>query len=163
MDTNIFRNFLSKEFGKEVYNQYLYKVQKFVESQNEKEPVVKGKELENTEIFRDMYDNLKNEDLEQLTKLMDQVVSSIVIVCKIGRRYIFVLLYFILMSFLLIELNLDERITVISLLLIGGCFLYKTYEFVINKFCFLDAHLIMIYKCVLDKLISVKSKNANSW
>ena len=31
-------------------------------------------------------------------------------------------------------------------------FLVKTYEFLVNKFCYVDAHLVLIYKSVLDKI-----------
>ena len=42
----------------------------------------------------------------------------------------------------------------ISIVVISGAFLYKTYEFVINKYSYLDAYIIIAYKAALEKLLS---------
>ena len=38
-------------------------------------------------------------------------------------------------------------------------FLAKTYEFIINKYCFIDAHIVWIYKTVLDRILVINDKN----
>ena len=55
--------------------------------------------------------------------------------------------------------NLDYAVTCASVALMGVCFLYKLVEFLSNKYCFIDAYLIMVYKTVLEKL---SGKTANS-
>jgi hypothetical protein len=47
-------------------------------------------------------------------------------------------------------------ITVISLILMSVSFIVKTYEYLINKYCFIDAHIVLVYKTVLDRVILIK-------
>ena len=48
--------------------------------------------------------------------------------------------------------GLQASITWGASALITIAFLAKTYEYVVNKFCFMDAQIVMIYKEVLDKM-----------
>ena len=39
-------------------------------------------------------------------------------------------------------------------------FVYKTYEFISNKFCYIDAQIVLVYKAVLDRIILNEHKGA---
>ena len=77
---------------------------------------------------------------------------------QIGRRFWFVFGFYLIASLLLVALELDPMVTYVSLVLMGVCFLYKTYEYVCNKFCFVDAYLVMVYKTVLERVDSKKTE-----
>ena len=72
---------------------------------------------------------------------------------QINRQYVFAFLFYLFCTLFLIGLELKAGVTVVSLILMSVCFLYKTFEFVVNKFCFIDASIAIVYKSVLDKLI----------
>jgi hypothetical protein len=48
---------------------------------------------------------------------------------------------------------MSPELTAMSLILVNLCFVYKAYEFVSNKFCYVDAQIILVYKAVLDRII----------
>jgi hypothetical protein len=52
--------------------------------------------------------------------------------------------------------DIHPMITVISLILMSVSFIVKTYEYLINKYCFIDAHIVLVYKTVLDRVILIK-------
>ena len=72
---------------------------------------------------------------------------------QITKRYIFVVISVILASIALFVFN------VMPIILVGGIvamiilFLFKTYEFILNRFCYIDAHILLVYKSVLFQLI----------
>ena len=51
------------------------------------------------------------------------------------------------------------ELTVMSLILISICFIYKIYEFITNKFCYIDAQIVLVYKAVLDRIILNERKS----
>ena len=63
------------------------------------------------------------------------------------------LMFYLFSSIYLIFKDLHPELTLISLTLMSVCFVYKTYEFVVNKFCYVDAHIALVYKAVLDRII----------
>ena len=64
-------------------------------------------------------------------------------------------------SIFLLVRGLNPAITIVALSLMSVCFIIKTYEFVVNKYCYVDAQIVLVYKAVLEKIIlsHVKSKN----
>ena len=76
---------------------------------------------------------------------------------QIGRQFWFVFTFYLLASIFLIGLELNPLVTTVALIAMGVCFLYKTCEFVCNKFCFIDAYLIMVYKSVLERILQKES------
>lgn len=144
----MFKKIISKELGENKYNNYFecYQRQILDNSYN-------SKQLENEEIYVDIYDSLKDRELAILTQMLERLLDAMYIALKISRQYIIVFIFYLLASIFVISQGLVVSVTIVSLFLMSGCFLYKTYEFVVNKYCFIDAHIILIYKSVLDKLI----------
>ena len=70
---------------------------------------------------------------------------------RIARQFSFVFLFYIVANVVLIAMGLQPAVTNVSLALIGLCFLYNVYEFVCNRFCFVDAYLMMLYKTALER------------
>ena len=71
---------------------------------------------------------------------------------QIVRKFSGILFVYALANIVLLMLDLDYYVTCASIAILGAAFLYKLLEFLENKFCFIDAYLIMIYKTVLEKI-----------
>lgn len=145
---SIFRKLISKEFGKNNYDKYFYCYQKLIANKT-----YDHRKLDNEEIFNDMYEYLKDKDIIFLTKMLDRLADTMNLALRISKTYIFTLVCYILASLFIVSQGLVLIATLTSIILMSVCFIYKTYEYVVNKYCFIDAHIIIIYKSVLDKLI----------
>ena len=151
---NIFRKCLKKQFGKSKYVMYV----KMCEEEVEKSTISKTK-LEDKKIFVDMYEQLKQENEEYIKEKIEILTETLKHSLWVGRGFSGIFVFYILADIFLIALQLDHIITCAALLLMGICFIYKLLEFLANKYCFVDAYLIMIYKSVLEKLYK-KDMNA---
>lgn len=149
---SVFRKLISKEFGDSKYHKYFYIYQKRVIDKT-----YDYKNLNNEEIFNDIYEELKDIDILQLKKRMERLSDAMYIALRISKIYIFTLIFYLGASLFLLSLDLQLMITVGGLMLMSICFVYKTYEFIVNKFCYIDAHIVIVYKSVLDELLQIRS------
>lgn len=144
---NVFKKCLREEFGK---NRYLHYVRICEEEMEQKEE--KPSKLEDKEIYKDMYEILHRKSEEYIDERVQSLTDVLFTAVQIGKKFGAVLAFYIAANILLLALGLDYYVTCISLALMGVCFIYKLIEFLSNKYCFIDAYLIMIYKSVLEKL-----------
>lgn len=151
---NVFRKLIRREFGDKKYNQYVGSYHRKMLEKN-----FDYRNLQNEEIYNDIYNNLKDKDLESLKKMFDRLTEAMLMVVKISRTYFTNLIVFLAGAFFLISRDLVPWVTIVSIILMGCCFLYKTYEYVTNKFCYIDARIIIVYKSVLDQLLKGYRKN----
>lgn len=151
---NVFRKLIRREFGDKKYNQYVGSYHRKMLEKN-----FDYRNLQNEEIYNDIYNNLKDKDLESLKKMFDRLTEAMLMVVKISRTYFTNLIVFLAGAFFLISRDLVPWVTIVSIILMGCCFLYKTYEYVANKFCYIDARIIIVYKSVLDQLLKGYRKN----
>ena len=112
----------------------------------------KPSRLEDKEIYKDMYEILHRKSEEYIDERVQSLTDVLFTAVQIGKKFGTVLAFYIAANILLLALGLDYYVTCISLALMGVCFIYKLIEFLSNKYCFIDAYLIMIYKSVLEKL-----------
>lgn len=147
---NVFKQLLKKEFGRESYDQYVMSYQKLLEKRSDQ------KQLYNQEVFSDIYDKLKGCDAKSLQerakRLLDAMYSSMNITNYLWLRSICCIMAVII----LLSLELTGMVTAVSVTLIAGCFVYSIVEYAVNRFCFIDAHIIIVYKSVLDALLLAK-------
>ena len=146
---SVFRKLLSRELGEERYEQYCKSYRNCLEEKGGTD----GRKQGNKVIYEELYEYLEGRDLKSLTKMVERFSDAMLLARQINRQYVFAFLFYLFCSLFLIGLELKAGVTVISLVLMSGCFLYKTFEFVVNKFCFIDASIAIVYKSVLDKLI----------
>lgn len=99
-----------------------------------------------------MYEILHRKSEEYIDERVQSLTDVLFTAVQIGKKFGTVLAFYIAANILLLALGLDYYVTCISLALMGVCFIYKLIEFLSNKYCFIDAYLIMIYKSVLEKL-----------
>ena len=93
-------------------------------------------------------------DKTEILRRKEELMLTLMKAFQIGQQFWFVFLFYLLANLFLILMNLNPLVTNVSLALMGACFLYKVYEFICNKFCFVDAYLVMVYKTVLEKASS---------
>ena len=139
---NVLKKTLRKEFGHQKYQQYA-------------DPIklgIRESRAYNTEIFNDIYKNIKEKDDETLKEMLERLNESMLSSFQIGRNYLSVFLIY-LVSFFVVVSYAIQIVAIPGLLIMSVLFLIKTYEYVVNKFCYIDAHMVLIYKSVLDKIL----------
>jgi len=140
---NVFKKLISKELGEVNYHRYFSFVRKNIESRKSDSQV----------IYNDMYEKLKYRDIKSITKMHNRLNDTMMIAFRISKNFLFSFLMYLLASVYLIAKDIRPELTVIALILMNLCFIYKTYEFVANKFCYIDAQIVLVYKTVLDRII----------
>lgn len=141
--TNVFKKLISKELGEVNYHRYSSYVKKGVVNRAN----------DSQTIFNDMYDKLKYRDLKSITKMHNRLNETMLLAFRIGRNFIFAFLFYLGATIFLIARSIQPQLTIIALLLMNICFIYKAYEFLANKFCYIDAQIVLVYKAVLDRII----------
>ncbi len=150
--SSIFRKLISKELGEYSYHKYFRCYQKLIE-----EKKYDNRELQNEEIYNDIYEKLKENEVADLQERLERLLGAMCESLGINKSYSFaVVFYFLSVAFIIIQ-GLLPIVTIAAIAAMSVCFLYKTYEFVVNKFCYIDAHIVIVYKAVLDQLLRQKA------
>lgn len=144
--SSVFKKLISKELGENNYNKYFFVCQKSLHS----------KVFDSSEIYLDIYEHLKHKDKKSIKKMQERLNDSMIIAMRISKTYSFSFLFLLGGIFFLLTRQLNPWIILLSIAAMGICFLVKTYEFIINKYCFIDAQIVLVYKTVLDKILSLK-------
>lgn len=147
--SNVFKKLISKELGEVNYRRYSSFLKKNMES----------KLNDSQTIFNDMYDKLKYRDLKSITKMHNRLNDTMLLAFRISRNFFVAFLFYLSASIFLISKSIQPELTIAALILMSICFVYKTYEFIANKFCYIDAQIVLVYKAVLDKLILNEHKH----
>lgn len=147
---NVLKKTLRKEFGQEKYEQYAHFVKQSI----------RKAETADSEIYGDLYRLLQTKDETCLTGMQERLNGSLLESFYVSKNYLWALLEY-LAAFVLIASFVIQKYAVVLLLVISAAFLVKTYEFLVNKFCYVDAHLVLIYKTVLDRVRKEKEKMNN--
>lgn len=150
--SNVFKKLISKELGETNYHRYFSFVKK-----NMDEKVGNSQSL-----YNDIYEKLKYRDLRAITKMHSRLNDTMLLAFRISKNFFLAFIFYLSASIFLIARELRPELTIVALTLMSMCFVYKTYEFVSNKFCYVDAQIVLIYKAVLDRIILNERKSAQS-
>jgi len=142
---NVLKKTLRSEFGRAKYEQYAMSIKKNI----------REAKTDNSEIFNDLYELLRNRDRKHLEEMQERLNASLLDAFYVSRNYLWVFVAY-LAAFAVIASYVMQMYAVPLLLFISAMFLVKTYEFLVNKFCYVDAHMVLIYKSVLDKIRTQK-------
>lgn len=151
--SSVFKKLITKELGASRYNKYFFCYQKLII-----EKKYDSTKLSNQEIHDDMYNTLKDRDIVTLQKMLERLLDCMHLALSISKQYMFILFAYILTIVLILSQGFLWWITVCSIATLSIAFIYKTIEFIVNKYCFIDAHIILVYKSVLDELILYRAK-----
>ncbi len=138
---NVLKKTLRSEFGQKKYEQYARSIK-----QN-----IREARTDNSEIFNDLYETFHNQDEKRLEEMQERLNASLLDAFYVNKNYIGAFIAY-LVAFVLIASYVYEMYATPLLLFISTMFLVKTYEFLVNKFCYVDAHMVLIYKAVLDRI-----------
>ena len=138
---NVLKKELQRELGRIKYEQYAKSIK-----QN-----IREAKTDNSEIFIDLYEMLRKKDEKNLEEMQERLNSSLLDAFQVSKNYLWAFLAY-LAAFVIIGSYVIQMYAIPLLLFISVMFLIKTYEFLVNKFCYVDAHLVLIYKSVLDKV-----------
>lgn len=145
---SVFRKLICKELGENCYEQYFACYQKLITNKTYNHRV-----LDNMEIYEDIYNRLKDKDVESLIKMTKRLSDSLNHVLRISKTFKIAFAVYIVSLVLLLVQGLPFLIGLLCIGAVTTAFLYKAYEYIANKYCFIDAHIVIIYKSVLDHLI----------
>jgi hypothetical protein len=148
--SNVFKKLISKELGEVNYHRYFSFVKKSIDTKISDSQV----------IYNDMYEKLKYRDVKAITKMHSRLNDTMLLAFRISKNFFFAFLVYLGASVFLMVNILQPLVTIIALILLNICFVYKTYEFITNKFCYIDAQIVLVYKAVLDKIIINERKRA---
>ncbi len=148
--SNVFKKLISKEMGELNYHRYFSFVKKGMEH----------KKADSQLIFNDMYEKLKYRDIKAISKMHNRLNDTMLLALRISKNFIFAFLFYLAASIYIIMKDLQPEVVIIALLSMNICFIYKTYEFLSNKFCFIDAQIVLVYKAVLDRIILNEHKSS---
>lgn len=141
--SNVFKKLISKELGEVNYRRYFTFVKKNIET----------KSGDSQAIYNDMYEKLKYRDFKSIAKMHNRLNDTMLLAFRISRNFFLSFIVYLAASIFLIAKDLRPELTITALVLMNICFIYKTYEFISNKFCYIDAQIVLVYKAVLDKII----------
>lgn len=150
----VFQKLLKRELGKQRYKQYCLIFEKYKINKNAINRIESSQE-----VYQDLFEYLKDQDFFALHRRMETLVDSMCDAVNISKYYIFSFIFYLGGALFLIIQRLDPLVTILSLLLMSSLFIYKTCEFVVNKYCYIDANIILIYKSVLDHLLKKYEQN----
>lgn len=156
--TSEFRKLLSREFGVDEYNAYFDYANRMFQREKARlkdteTAILKEETMLKTLVFRNMEVILNRKTQRQLSLCSKRLLECMEMTMDINRYFLLVFLAYIASAFSLVALSLHPVVSVLAMVVLTGCFLYKAIEYIVNKYCYIDAYLILIYKNVLQKLM----------
>ncbi|HHV11739.1 MAG TPA: hypothetical protein GXX75_15810 [Clostridiales bacterium] len=149
--SNVFKKLIRKELGEAEYRRYSSYVKQNMET----------KISDSKTIYEDMYEKLKYRDIKSIARMHNRLNDTMLLAFRISKNFFLAFLFYLSASIFLIAKDLQPMLTVAALIMISICFVYKAYEYITNKFCYIDAQIILVYKAVLDKIILNERKGAS--
>lgn len=145
---SILGKLICKELGEQKYDMYFEYYSRYVNNA-ENQPKSKHNEM----IFKDIYKQLGSKDIYTLQKMLERLLGAIELSIRISRQYMWVWLCTVMTIALLIFLPVSVWWTVAGIVFVVTCFGYKSIVFLINRYCFIDANIILLYKTALYHMI----------
>ena len=105
------------------------------------------------EISQDIYEGLKDKDVGILLQIQKHLKDAILLVLRLSRHYVFTVISYFLAVGVILSIGKIGYVNIVTTIMLTIAFFYKTYEFLINKYSYLDAYMILAYKTALEKRI----------
>lgn len=152
---SILGKLLCKELGENKYDLYFSHYSSYIKELSECNSVPPG---HNEEIFIDIYEQLKIKDIYDLQQMLERLLSAIELTVKISRQYMLVWLATVITIIVLIASPVSAFFTVMGICTVITCFGYKSIVYIVNRYCFIDANIILLYKTALFHIILTYGK-----
>lgn len=141
-----FQKLLKQELGCVKYQNYMMEYEKMDQLRKEE-----GTKIQINGVFEDIYNSLKENESMMLMEKYARLKETMTDVFHICRHYLFVMITYVVAAIVIVFMGGNSFINLCCVAGLSVAFLYKTYEFVINKYSYLDAYLIIAYKAALEK------------
>ena len=143
---SVFKKLIRKEFGKKKYHAYCDTIYKNLAN----------RKLACTKVYEDIYAHCSQKDKSAIEKMQAQLNDAMMTALRISRNFVMVFLFYAFAFLFLLGENLDSSVMLLAGGAMTAAFLVKACEFFVNKFCFIDAQIVVVYKEVLDKILKGK-------
>lgn len=140
---NVLKKTLKQEFGYKKYEQYAASIKKGI----------RESKAYSKDIFDDIYHTIREKNEEDLTQMEQRLNKSLLDAFHISKNYLGAFIAY-LIAFSIIGSYAIQSVAIPGMIVISILFLIKTFEFVVNKFCYVDAHMVLIYKSVLERVLT---------
>lgn len=140
---SVFKRLIRKEFGKKKYHAYCETIYKNLAD----------RKVACAKVYEDIYAHCSKKDKTAIEKMQGQLNEAMKTALYISRNFTMVFLFYVFALLFLLGENLDSSVMLIAGGAMTVAFLVKACEFFVNKFCFIDAQIVVVYKEVLDKLL----------
>lgn len=151
---SILGKLLCRELGEQKYDMYFSYYCKYI---NGGEDGIKDRH--NEMIFNDIYGQLENKDIYTLHEMLERLLDAVSLSVKISRQYMWVWLGTVLTIIFLIMFPVTLTWTVCGIFFVIMSFGYKSMVFIVNRYCFIDANIILMYKMALYHTILTYNVN----
>lgn len=138
-----FKKLINQVFGERAYARY----RTFVKNN------FRRKSTESRNVYNDIYKHLKPAQESILKAMLEHLESVMYSVVRICKTYFIAVIVYAAAVAILLWLGNTPMVKLIGIGLLSIAFLYKSYEFFINKYCYVDARIAITYKNVLEQLL----------
>ena len=139
---SVYKKLVRREFGEENYARYcrylLYETGR--------------NSPQNPMIYEDMYHFLEGKDKQVLLFMRGRLEQVMIKAFFISKGYTAKLSAALGVMFFVLLMQPIQPVFGILLTVLGIGIAVKTHEYIVNRYCYMDARLIWIYKNVLDRL-----------
>ena len=144
---NVLKKMLKRELGNQKYREYAL----FIKNN------IRESKRDNSQIYNEIYATLQERELEELDEMQEHMNRSLLEAFQIGRNYFGTFVVY-LIAFALLGAYTIQMVAVPTILFIRVLFLLKTYEFLVNKFCYVDARMVLILRAALERTLSEQKR-----
>ncbi len=152
--SNVFRKLIQKEFGIENYCNYFFQYQEIIYGSHADE-LSQPKKLE---VYNHMYNEVLRKDKKSLMVMKRRVEDTVGMAFGIKKYFVFTIVTYLLSLLILFCVDITPFLVTAGVLGVSFCFLIKLFEFIGNRYCFIDANLFRIYTEVLAKVLTEQDK-----
>ena len=139
---NVLKKMLRQELGKQKYSEYA----EFIKNN------IRQSKRDTSEIYDGIYAQLREKEAEELAKVQENLNATLLASFKIGKEYLGTFLVYMI-AFSVLGAYAIQLVAVPAILLLSVLFLLKTFEYLVNKFCYVDARMVLIFRAALERVL----------
>jgi len=139
---NVLKNMLRRELGKKQYSEYATYIKENIRETRR----------DSSEIFNDLCVRLREKELVELACLKETLEEALLASFQISKNYVGIVVVYA-GAFILLAEYAVQMAAIPAMILLSLIFLFKTYEFLVNKFCYIDARMVLILRAALERVL----------
>lgn len=154
---SILGKLLCSELGENNYDNYFRHYSRYVKDISGSDAQISRDNnstlKQNEEIFYDIYKQLRCKDIYTLQGMLERLLAAIELTMRISRQYRWVWLATVATIIILIVCPISGLLTFVGVFTVVTGFGYKSIVFIVNRYCFIDANIVLLYKTALYHII----------